>query len=245
MAWVEIAWPPGQPPQRREVGRGLIFGRSEEAEVVLGDPSVSAKHAWIREVGGRYVLIDLRSTNGVTLNGTRVEEAVLHDGDTFTLADVVCRFHDPLEAHATGRTPGTTTQARPHEPARKEPVFYCPACGHVMPTSLTACPRCGYPSAPSGAAPGRREESEEERLRRQVRAMSSLAFAGGLVGPILLGVGWILGIVLGIMVLTGYRWDGDETDVRLARRGLLLGLLWLTLLLWGALFFSGRLSLRT
>jgi len=70
-----------------------------------------------------------------------------------------------------------------------------------------------------------------------VRALSSLAFAGGVVGPLLLGVGWALGIVLGVMILSGYRDECERRDVLMARRGILLGLLWLVALLWAFVRF--------
>ena len=79
-----------------------------------------------------------------------------------------------------------------------------------------------------------------EHTRKFVRSMSSLAFAGGLVGPLLLGVGWALGIVLGIMVLAGYRAESNPDDRKMARRGILLGFLWMAAILWIVNFWLTR-----
>src|SRR5207302_1888593 len=52
---------------------GATIGRSRQCDVVLTDPNVSRKHAEIRPRGGSWVVTDLGSTNGVTLNGRRIE----------------------------------------------------------------------------------------------------------------------------------------------------------------------------
>jgi len=100
----------------------------------------------------------------------------------------------------------------------------CPRCGNPFVTWGTHCPTCGLKLEVPATG---------ERHRAVVRLLSSLAFAGGLSGPLLLGIGWMLGIVLGVMVLSGYREESEERDLTMARRGILLGLLWLTLLVCG------------
>jgi hypothetical protein len=72
---------------RRSVLSGdlLLIGRSRECEVVLADPNVSRKHAELRRNGGRWVIADLGSTNGIKVNGRRVDRAQLEPGDRITL----------------------------------------------------------------------------------------------------------------------------------------------------------------
>ena len=57
------------------------IGRSSEADVRLFDTGVSRLHAELRLLGDEVVLVDLGSTNGTTLNGARVQEGRLRDGD--------------------------------------------------------------------------------------------------------------------------------------------------------------------
>jgi hypothetical protein len=51
---------------------GVTLGRSRKCDVVLADGNVSREHAEIRPRGGSWVLSDLGSTNGTSLNGRRL-----------------------------------------------------------------------------------------------------------------------------------------------------------------------------
>jgi hypothetical protein len=53
--------------------RGAVMGRSRDCDVVLDDPNVSRRHAEVRPSGGSWIVNDLGSTNGIKLNGRRVE----------------------------------------------------------------------------------------------------------------------------------------------------------------------------
>jgi pSer/pThr/pTyr-binding forkhead associated (FHA) protein len=67
------------------------FGRTTENTVSFPDnPNVSRNHAEIRFDGGEFVLTDLGSSNGTTVNGQPIEgESVLNDGDFITLGNSV------------------------------------------------------------------------------------------------------------------------------------------------------------
>ena len=70
--------------ERRRIPLGaepLAIGRDPENDLVLDDRRVSRRHAEIRLRLGRYTLYDLQSTNGTYVNGRRVAELVLSDGD--------------------------------------------------------------------------------------------------------------------------------------------------------------------
>jgi pSer/pThr/pTyr-binding forkhead associated (FHA) protein len=68
------------------------IGRSPSAAIVLDDASVSRRHALIARRGERTVILDDRSLNGVTVNGKRVSEAELNDGDSVAVGRVQLRF---------------------------------------------------------------------------------------------------------------------------------------------------------
>jgi hypothetical protein len=63
----------------------LVIGRHYACDVVLTDPSVSRRHARIVFRDGGWVLQDLASTNGTTVNGATVGRCVLRPGDRLVL----------------------------------------------------------------------------------------------------------------------------------------------------------------
>jgi pSer/pThr/pTyr-binding forkhead associated (FHA) protein len=75
-------------------GMTLRIGRSTAADIVLDDASVSRRHAVIVHRGGRTMILDDRSLNGVFVNGERVGEAVLNDGDGIAIGHVSARYHE-------------------------------------------------------------------------------------------------------------------------------------------------------
>lgn len=70
------------------------LGRSLSADVHLDDASVSRRHALVVLRGDEVVVLDDRSMNGTLVNGERVREAVLRDGDVIELGAVRVRFVD-------------------------------------------------------------------------------------------------------------------------------------------------------
>jgi pSer/pThr/pTyr-binding forkhead associated (FHA) protein len=73
-------------------GDRLVLGRSREADLVLDDPNVSRRHAELRREGEHWSIADLGSTNGVKVNGRRVERTELEPGDEIVLGTLELRF---------------------------------------------------------------------------------------------------------------------------------------------------------
>ena len=51
----------------------MVIGRSRECDVVIDDENVSRRHAEVRPSGGAWIVRDLGSTNGVKVNGRRLD----------------------------------------------------------------------------------------------------------------------------------------------------------------------------
>jgi len=73
-------------------GQSLHIGRSPASDIQLDDPSVSRRHAVVAHRGGRAVLLDDRSLIGIYVNGRRVSEAALADGDWIAIGHVSLRY---------------------------------------------------------------------------------------------------------------------------------------------------------
>jgi len=79
--------------RRINVGtQSMVLGRLPECAVVLNDPNVSRRHAEIRRRGSDVVVVDLGSTNGTRVNGVRVKEQLLNDGDEIEVGTSTVRF---------------------------------------------------------------------------------------------------------------------------------------------------------
>ncbi|MCL5257237.1 MAG: DUF3662 and FHA domain-containing protein [Chloroflexi bacterium] len=61
--------------------RLITIGRSLENNIVLEDERVSRHHAQLRMIGTQFYVLDLGSTNGTIVNGQRVKEQVIGEGD--------------------------------------------------------------------------------------------------------------------------------------------------------------------
>ena len=64
----------------------LMVGRRETADIVLRFPNVSGHHCELSLEDGCWTIKDLRSSNGVKVNGTRVTEQRLKPGDKLSIA---------------------------------------------------------------------------------------------------------------------------------------------------------------
>lgn len=70
----------------------VSVGRKPECNIVLADPNVSRNHAEIRPHGEGFVLVDLGSTNGTKVNGVKVSQQPLRDGDEISFGNTRIRF---------------------------------------------------------------------------------------------------------------------------------------------------------
>ncbi|MGD9780754.1 MAG: FHA domain-containing protein [Kiritimatiellia bacterium] len=80
----------GIPKDIELTGEPLTIGRSREADIPLLDDKVSRAHCGIRLSDGEFYLKDLKSRNGVFVNGQRVEDtAKLKPGDRIQIGSTV------------------------------------------------------------------------------------------------------------------------------------------------------------
>lgn len=65
----------------------FAHGRSSSCDVVLSEASVSRRHVRLHYRDGRWVLHDLNSTNGTSVNGARVGRCEIRPGDRLVLGN--------------------------------------------------------------------------------------------------------------------------------------------------------------
>ena len=78
---------------------GLVIGRGTEADLRINDPGISRRHAQIIVTGTGDVqtirIVDLGSTNGITVDGRKVREADVTDGTRIDIGSTRLLVHAP------------------------------------------------------------------------------------------------------------------------------------------------------
>jgi pSer/pThr/pTyr-binding forkhead associated (FHA) protein len=148
-AWVKIL-------VGRNEGREVVIdkpsatvGRDELADIPLfGDPSVSRHHATIYRQDGRYLIADQGTAAGTLVNGQRVSQDYLQDGDEIQLGSSRMLFYEKATA-GPQRRPVDVARS-PVAPMPTVPANVCPFCGQTKDPLTGAC-ACTVGSAPLSA----------------------------------------------------------------------------------------------
>ncbi len=70
------------------------IGRGADTDLRIDDPGISRDHAELRRSGGDVTIVDLGSTNGVVVDGARVDGHRLRDGQKVRLGSTTMIFHE-------------------------------------------------------------------------------------------------------------------------------------------------------
>ncbi|HYN91992.1 MAG TPA: FHA domain-containing protein, partial [Thermoleophilaceae bacterium] len=86
----------GQPPLELQGERALV-GRDKGCDVAIDDTSVSRRHVALERRGEDWFVVDQGSANGSFVDGKRVGEAPLRDGQRLRLGSVELRVEIELD----------------------------------------------------------------------------------------------------------------------------------------------------
>ena len=85
---------PGAPNQIILSADRMAVGRGPDCEIHIDSRGISWLHLLITRKGPEYACEDCDSTNGVYLNGVRIQSAVLREGDRIQISNVVFLYHE-------------------------------------------------------------------------------------------------------------------------------------------------------
>ena len=94
MARIVVIPPDGDPKTYELDERIITVGRTPANHICITDGAASRKHCMIKTVGETYNLVDLGSANGTVVNGDRVKECELTDGDRIKIGKTVLAFKE-------------------------------------------------------------------------------------------------------------------------------------------------------
>lgn len=72
----------------------IVVGRSTGAHIAIDSQLISRRHMRLTRSGAEFTCSDLDSANGVYLNGVKAHSAVLREGDTLQVGDVVFVYRE-------------------------------------------------------------------------------------------------------------------------------------------------------
>jgi predicted component of type VI protein secretion system len=91
----------------------LLVGRHQECDIQIPSRKVSRRHCCIAQVNDHLMVRDLCSTNGIRINGQKVNEGELHAGDELTIGNFRYQLAwsgQPVPVHPPAHPP---QQAKP------------------------------------------------------------------------------------------------------------------------------------
>lgn len=127
---------------RREIklARTLLsIGRDPSNDLVLPDAMVSRRHAVIECRGNQYYLRDCNSSNGSVVNGDKISERSLRDGDLVAIGTARLLYREELELEDAG------AKVVQHP---SSPRLHCPSCKADYRKGDLFCRECGAPVQP-------------------------------------------------------------------------------------------------
>ena len=141
----------GGQPRRQEFDKNEVtIGRVQGNDIVLPKQNVSKKHSRIVVKDGKFIIVDLKSTNGTYVNGRKIASPmVIKETDKIYIGDFILSTEGTSANTGAGDAAGADKAAEPDlpkvEPPRKAPAPPAPA--KLVPTPPKPV------SAPSKASP--------------------------------------------------------------------------------------------
>ena len=119
----------------------LVVGRHPQCDTRLDSIRVSRRHCCMSPDGDGIVVRDLGSTNGIRINGRRVEMGRLRPGDELSIAHIRYRLEDGVgheqtlaEPASSGAVGSGTTQGQTPPPGGENPL--AAAVRELLPSAM-------------------------------------------------------------------------------------------------------------
>lgn len=182
----------------------IAIGKAPHNKVVLNDPTVSGTHAALIARDGGFSIVDLGSSNGTFVNGTRItnDAWTLQHGDKLQLGKVLLTFRNPAET-AESKTAKLSLEAL-EEIRRRAGLMAATTAGGTVPPPQAVAAGAVAASAPKASTSPIEDEEKAEKKRRKKekeKDKSSWASASNLsrivaqVLSALIGLGGLLWVV--------------------------------------------------
>lgn len=131
----------------------ITIGRDDNNILVLSDAGVSSRHAYFEKIDGKWMVFDSNSTNGVLVNGTKIEQkSDVYDDDDIRLGFVDLK----IEIEGGAKRPGSEKAV---EKASEEPAGEKKKIGGVKVGAAKIEP----PKEKKVTLPGKKKETAKKK----------------------------------------------------------------------------------
>src|SRR5438045_7702994 len=96
MAYITIHCADGRDLGRYPLDASLVLGRSPDCDIRVHDILASREHCGLERENAGWVLVDLNSRNGTTVNDKKVTRHKLADNDSISIGRTRITFHDEV-----------------------------------------------------------------------------------------------------------------------------------------------------
>jgi len=220
----------------------LTVGSAPDNDVRVDLVGIGPHQLRFEQREGLVTVINLDATNELLVDGRSVQRFVLGHRAVVSVGKLTILFLE--EAAATAASTTALMRVNDGAGAALSQQTQCPHCGAMRAANEPTCRRCGMiqprnaeaaPLAPTDLymAP------EQTPHARGAGILPMLSFFFGLFGPVVLGIGWLLGIIFGFTSLSLIRQRGGFVrDRRYALWGITLGFLWIAVMAAGGFWYA-------
>ena len=102
----------------------LVLGRESSCDFQLSDASVSRRHIKLTRIMADYMVEDLDSTNGITLNGKPAHKQMLKSGDIIKVGKFLLRYTKEESSVEEGAKEAVPTRAVKQKVASRKAILH-------------------------------------------------------------------------------------------------------------------------
>lgn len=135
----------------------VTIGRVQGNDVVLGKGNVSKRHARIVLKDSKFIIVDLKSTNGTYVNGRKITSPlVVKNSDKIYIGDFIVGVDEATNAEGDGPSEITTSPPSPNIMQQLDPdALHTGDAGGETSLSPVVAPARSLPPRPAPGNPGR------------------------------------------------------------------------------------------
>lgn len=130
------------------LSKSAILGRGDTVQIKVLDAKASREHCRVFVQNGEWVVVDLNSRNGITVNEMKKTRHALQQGDEIAIGEAILVFHADADATPSGAARQKSERQAPPEPSDKV------AKAKAAKEKAFAAARAGGAKGPGRAAPG-------------------------------------------------------------------------------------------